>query len=196
MISAKNLVISFGEKQVLRGADLELRTGSHAALMGPSGGGKTTLMRILLGLTEPQSGTAKVQGKVACVFQEPRLLPTRTAAENVNAVLSDTAETMPIALEWLAKVGLEAAAYLRPAELSGGMAQRVAIARALAYGGDVLLLDEPLKGLDAALRSEMIALLRRESAGKTLLLITHELADAMALTDRIFQLCDGQIYVM
>ena len=196
MISVKNLDLSYGEKHVLRGCTLEIPAGGHAALMGPSGHGKTTLLKALLGLAKAQNGTAEILGKAAVVFQEPRLLPERTAAENINAVLSDTKETMPTALEWLEKVGLADSADLRPAELSGGMQQRVAIARALAYGGDVLLLDEPLKGLDAALHSEMLALLQRESEGKTLLLITHDEADAHALADTVYQLENGIVEIM
>ena len=196
MISVKNLNLSYGEKHVLRGCSLEIPAGGHAALMGPSGQGKTTLLKALLGLVKAQSGTAEIRGKAAVVFQEPRLLPDRTAAENINAVLSDTKVTMQAALEWLAKVGLADAADLYPQELSGGMQQRVAIARALAYGGDVLLLDEPLKGLDAALHAEMLELLKRESEGKTLLLITHDEADARALADTVYKLENGLINIM
>ena len=196
MISVKNLDLSFGEKHVLRGCSFEVPVGGHAALMGPSGQGKTTLLKALLGIVRAESGSAEIIGKAAAVFQEPRLLPGRTAAENVNAVLSDTAETMPQALDWLAKVGLADAADLYPAELSGGMQQRVAIARALAYGGDVLLLDEPLKELDAALHAEMLALLQKESAGKTLLLITHDEADARALCDAVYTLENGVVKIM
>ena len=196
MISVKNLELSYGEKRVLRGVNLEILAGSHVALMGGSGQGKTTLLRVLLGLAEAQHGTVELRGRAAVVFQEPRLLPERTALENINAVLSDTAETESTALEWLGKVGLSDAAALYPSELSGGMQQRVAIARALAYGGDVLLLDEPLKGLDTALHAEMLALLQRESAGKTLLVITHDEADAHALADTVYQLEDGKIRIM
>ena len=196
MISVKDLDLSYGEKHVLRGCSLEIPAGGHAALMGPSGQGKTTLLKALLGIAKAQSGTAEVRGKAAVVFQEARLLPERTAAENINAVLSDTQETMPQALEWLSKVGLADSADLHPAELSGGMQQRVAIARALAYGGDVLLLDEPLKGLDAALHAEMLTLLKNESTGKTLLLITHDEADARALCDTVYTLESGLIVVM
>jgi len=196
MISVHDLSVNFGDKQVLRGCNLELPVGSHTALMGGSGQGKTTLLKALLGLIRPQSGSVSVQGKVACVFQEPRLLPTRTAVENVNSVLSDHSETMSTALEWLSKVDMSDAAHHYPSELSGGMQQRVAIARALAYGGDILLLDEPLKELDAELHAKMLSLLQRESAGKTLLLVTHVASDARVLADTVYHLENGRINIM
>ena len=194
MISIRDLSLSYGARSVLRGCTLEVPTGGRIALMGPSGCGKTSLLRCLLGLQRPTSGSARLHGKAACLFQEPRLLPRRTAAENVNAVLSDTPATLPMAKEWLARVGLADAADLYPAELSGGMQQRVAIARALAYGGDVLLLDEPLKGLDAALREEILSLLRTQCEGRTVLLITHDAAEAEALGASVFHMEDGKIY--
>lgn len=194
MISIRDLSLSYGKRSVLRGCTLEVPAGERIALMGPSGCGKTSLLRCLLGLQRPTSGSAQLHGKAACLFQEPRLLPKRTAAENVNAVLSDTPATLPLAKEWLARVGLSDAADLYPAELSGGMQQRVAIARALAYGGDVLALDEPLKGLDAALREEMLSLLRTYCEGRTVLLITHDAAEAEALGAAIWHLKDGRVY--
>lgn len=194
MISIRDLSLTYGDRPVLRGCTLEAAKGERIALMGPSGGGKTSLLRCLLGLQRPTSGSAQLHGKAACLFQEPRLLPRRTAAENVNAVLSDSPATLPLAKEWLSRVGLADAADLYPAELSGGMQQRVAIARALAFGGDILLLDEPLKGLDAALRGEMLSLLRTHCEGRTVLLITHDETEAKALGAAIWHMKDGRVY--
>ena len=102
MIEARDLTVTYDSRAVLRDVTLTVPDGGHIALMGPSGCGKTTLLRILAGLQAPDAGTVRVEpGRMACVFQEPRLLPWRTAAENVNAVLSDRAQTMPQALIWL-----------------------------------------------------------------------------------------------
>ena len=191
MILAEKLTISYPGKAVLRDCSLHVRPGESFALMGPSGCGKSTLLKLLLGLRKPDSGRAEIRGKAACVFQEPRLLPWRTAAENVNAVLSDRKETMEEARAWLDKLELADAAGLYPDELSGGMKQRVAIARALAFGGEALLLDEPLKGLDEQLRLHTAELIRDAFRGKALLLATHDREEAALLADRVLIYRDG-----
>ena len=154
--------------------------------MGPSGCGKTSLMHAMAGLIKPEKGSVKVLGRVSCVFQEPRLLPWLSALENINVVLSDSAETLPEAQKWLDAVGLSEASDKRPGELSGGMQQRLSIARALAYGGDVLLLDEPLKGMDTETEDMVKSLILRESESKTLVLVTHDEAEARAFADRVY----------
>lgn len=188
MICFENISLSYGNKPVLSDMTLHIAAGEHAALMGPSGCGKTTLLRLAAGLLTPDRGAVTVSTRrIAYAFQEPRLLPWRTAAENVNAVLGDKAAAMPRAMEWLEAVGLADAADKFPRELSGGMAQRVNLARALAFDGDLLLLDEPAKGLDETRRSDILALLREHaSRGKTVLLATHDFREAQALADRIY----------
>ncbi len=192
MILAENLTAGYPGRTVLRDCELRIRPGERCALMGPSGCGKTTLLKLLLGLMKPESGRAEIHGKAACVFQEPRLLPWRTSVENVNAVLSDREETMAEARSWLERLDLAEAAGLYPEALSGGMKQRVAIARALAYGGDALLLDEPLKGLDQALKRQTAALILENSRDKALLLATHDREEAALLADRILTYRDGR----
>ena len=163
--------------------------------MGPSGCGKTTLLRVALSLQPPDAGTVSGDaGRTAAVFQEPRLLPWRTAAENVNAVLSDTEATMPEALSMLDRVELSDAAEKYPAELSGGMQQRVSIARALAYRPDLLVLDEPFRGLDDELRGRIVSLLSASlpSPSASLLLVTHSEDEARALGCRILRYRDGR----
>lgn len=192
MIETRDLTVTYDGRAVLRAVDLTVPDGGHIALMGPSGCGKTTLLRVLAGLRAPDGGTVRVSpGRMACVFQEPRLLPWRTAAENVNAVLSDRAQTMPQALAWLERLELSDARDQYPAALSGGMQQRVAIARALAYDAPMLLLDEPFRGLDAALRQRVTALVADAARAKTLVLATHDAADAAALGCAVYAYADG-----
>ena len=154
LLRFENVTKSYGDFTVFSDISLEVHEKEVVSIIGSSGSGKTTLLRVLAGLRAPDGGSVRVSpGRIACVFQTPRLLPWRTAAENVNAVLSDRAQTMPQARAWLERLELGEAAEQYPAALSGGMQQRVAIARALAYDAPVLLLDEPFRGLDAALRA-------------------------------------------
>ena len=192
MLELKNVSLSYGDLRVLRDVCLRLDPGKRIAVMGPSGCGKTSLLRVIAGLQSPDSGTVeRTAQRLSFVFQEPRLLPWRTAAENVNAVLSDRAQTMPQALAWLERLELSDARDQYPAALSGGMQQRVAIARALAYDAPVLLLDEPFRGLDAALRQRVTALVADAARAKTLVLATHDAADAAALGCAVYAYADG-----
>ena len=188
MLEVKDVEIAFGEKTVLSGCSLQAGPGDRIALMGPSGCGKTTLLALTLGLRKPDSGTVlNTAHRTAAVFQEPRLLPWCTAAENVNAVLSDGPDTMAEALVWLERLQLSAASDLYPAELSGGMQQRVAIARALAFRPDYLVLDEPFKGLDAELYHDVAGQISSHLGDAALLLATHRKEEAEALGCRILQ---------
>lgn len=144
-ILLKNITKSFGGNAVIQNFSAELPLDGVTVLRGPSGVGKTTLFRLLLGLEQPDAGEiVGMQGrKSAVVFQEDRLLPWATALENVALVSNPT-----IAEATLNQLGLGDSLHLLPRELSGGMQRRVAIARALAYHGDILFLDEPFTGLD------------------------------------------------
>ncbi len=187
MIELTNVCLRYGGQTVLSDQDLRIAPGERVALMGPSGCGKTSLLRLVAGLVKPTAGTLRVSAdRIAFLFQEPRLLPWLTAEENVNTVLSDRAATLPEARRWLEAVGLSPAAKKYPRELSGGMQQRLSLARALASGGSLLLLDEPLKGLDDETRADMLALLQTHTPGKTLLLATHDRTEAEALAHRRF----------
>lgn len=195
MIEVQGLTLAFGGNAVLRGVDFTLPRGGRSALMGPSGSGKTTFLRVLAGLQKPDSGTVQVSAqKIACVFQEPRLLPWLTAVQNVNVVLSDRAETLPQAAVWLERFGLADAAEQYPAALSGGMQQRVALARAMAYGADLLLLDEPFKAMDDALRRAVMQAVADAAGDTALVLVTHSAGEAEALGCTIYQYENGKFF--
>ncbi len=144
-ITLNSITKTFGENTVLRDFSAVLPFSGVTVLRGPSGTGKTTLFRLLLGLEQPDAGEilGMLGHKPAVVFQEDRLLPWATALENVALVSNPV-----IAEATLKQLGLGDSLHLLPRELSGGMQRRVAIARALAYQGDVLFLDEPFTGLD------------------------------------------------
>lgn len=189
MIELCNVTAGYNRQTVLEGCSLKVRPGEHVAVMGPSGSGKTTLLRLISGTLAPQSGTIRVKAeKLACLFQEPRLFPWLTALENVNLVLSDSAETLDTARHWLDVVGLSDAAGKYPAALSGGMRQRVSLARALAYGGDLYLLDEPMSALDGALSTQLLSLLQQYTQGKTMIFVTHNMEQAKSISDKIYLL--------
>ena len=193
VLELKEIFLSFWGHAVLSNCSLHLAPGERIALMGPSGCGKTTLLRTALSLQQPDIGTVVCRArKPAAVFQEPRLLPWLTALENVNLVLSDTPETLPAARAWLECMELADSAGLYPAELSGGMQQRVSLARALSCEPDLLVLDEPFKGLDSALYDRILEVLKKALDGASLLLATHREEEALALGCRIVRYNAGQ----
>ena len=120
------------------------------------------------------------------MFQEHRLLPWLTAAENVNLVLGDHPESLPEAIKWLKRVGLGDSIDKYPKELSGGMRQRVSLARALAFNGDLFLMDEPLASLDEESANEMLRLIKKHTDGKTVVLVTHNTEHAKLFADTIY----------
>lgn len=154
--------------------------GQTLAVTGASGAGKTTLLKAISGISPCDGGeVSRPDGRLAQVFQEPRLLPWYSAHHNVALVVSGRAPDL-VAQQWLARVGLATATHLYPAQLSGGMRQRVAIARALATSPSLLLVDEPFSALDAplaaALRADLIDLLAEE--GIVTVWVTHDLDEA------------------
>ena len=193
MLKLEEISVRFGEKQVLEKCGLRLEKGERVALTGPSGCGKTTLARVALSLHNPDSGTVSCGfARVAAVFQEPRLLPWLTAEENVNLVLSDSAETLAEARAWLENLELSDALALYPSELSGGMQQRVSIARALAAKPELLVMDEPFKAMDEALRDCVLRVTADALGDAALLLITHSEREALTLGCRVLRYVDGR----
>ncbi|MDX2266161.1 MAG: ATP-binding cassette domain-containing protein [Hyphomicrobiales bacterium] len=192
---------SFGERRVLEPLDLDIPAGQFVAIVGRSGGGKTTLLRLIAGLIPATEGAIFIdhepvrgmQKEVRVLFQDARLLPWQTVISNVGiARQSGWRET---AKATLADVGLEGRENDWPAVLSGGQRQRVALARALVSKPGVLLLDEPFGALDALTRVEMHQLMERIWGEHrfTTMLITHDVAEAVALADRVLVLRDGRI---
>ena len=154
MISFENVTFSYGEKDVFDGLNLSLPEGTNV-LVGASGSGKTTLLKLIAGLLTPEKGMITgVPLRPAVMFQENRLMPWLTARENVEAALPR--ERRREAVDWLRFVELEELEGRRPGDMSGGQQRRVALARALAFGGDLLIMDEPLKGLDEALIERLV----------------------------------------
>lgn len=199
-IRTQNLVKRFGQREVLHSLSLDIAPGELVAVVGRSGCGKSTFLRLLAGLEQASAGTISLDGKllntvhtdVRIMFQDARLLPWRTVVQNVALGLSGGHEA---ALAALAEVGLADRADEWPANLSGGQRQRVALARALVHQPRLLLLDEPLGALDALTRIEMQCLIERlwQQHGFTVLLVTHDVAEAVALGGRVILIEEGHI---
>lgn len=180
-----HVYLSFGEREVLRDFSLTVPAGGRCVLMGASGSGKTSILRLAAGLIRPTAG--RVRGGapevvVSMQFQEPQLLPWLTAEDNISLVLPKGRQSLPAARDLLAHVGLADAAGLYPSSLSGGMQQRVALCRALAAPYDLLLLDEPFRGLDPDTRRQAMTLVDESLAGRTLVLVTHDEEEAAFFT--------------
>ena len=178
MIKLQSISKSFDGVSVLENISAEIPDSGIFAICGTSGSGKTTLMRIILGLEQPDSGNIYgLEGKkAAVVFQNDRLLPWFSALDNVAAVCSKER-----AKELLEKVELSDSLDKKPAELSGGMCRRVALARALAFDADILLLDEPFKGLDDLTREKVMQFVKENLKNRTTILVTHDPRDAKDL---------------
>ncbi|WP_286197084.1 ATP-binding cassette domain-containing protein [Tropicibacter sp. R15_0] len=172
---------------ILGGVALRVTRGETVALTGPSGIGKTTILRVIAGLDEPTQGQCSVQGKIAMVFQEPTLLPWRSLTQNICL----TAGVTPVEAEhWLADVGLAGRGDDYPGQLSLGQERRLALARAFAAKPDLLLMDEPFVSLDRELADEMMALFEklRDAHQVTTLLVTHVAEEAERLATRVITL--------
>jgi len=191
-----------GSLEVLDDISFDLQPCSFVSLIGPSGGGKSTLLRVLAGLVPPNAGQiyydgkpqASTRPKIGMVFQNANLMPWRTVLENITLPLQLAGTPMPEshtkAMDMVHMVGLEGFEGKLPHELSGGMAQRVAIARSLVQDPEILLLDEPFGQLDALTRERMGEELLRiwGSKRKTIVMVTHSISEALYLADRVLVL--------
>jgi len=201
-LHAAGIVVAFGERRVLDGASIDLAPGEVVALLGPSGAGKSTLLRVLAGLLTPDAGTVVLDGRditrlpthrrdIGMVFQDEQLFPHRSVGANVAFGLKmhgvPRAERDRRVAELLMLVGLTGFEHRSVTSLSGGEAKRVALVRSLAPKPAVLLLDEPLTGLDRDLHDELAAELARllRATRTTALLVTHDRDEAAMIADRI-----------
>lgn len=186
MLKAVNISKVFDGKTVFSDISLNIEDGERVALLGLSGTGKTTLLRVLTGLEKPDSGSVIMKNHVRMtwIFQEDRLFPGRSVLANMKAVTDDIATID----KYLSLCSLADEKKKKVAQLSGGMSRRLAIARALAFGGELYCFDEPLQELDVKTASDMLELLKNEIAGKTALIITHSATEALTLADRIIVL--------
>ncbi len=178
----RNVCLSLGGRAILERFDFSLAENTRTVILGTSGCGKTTLLRLASGLQNPDSGTAEpFSGRPSFLFQEDRLVPWSDALGNLTIL------GIPLgrAREYLAKVGLAGEEGKLPEELSGGMKRRLAVARCFAYGGDAFYLDEPLQGLDIRTAGDVLAFMAEELGEKSALLITHNPEEALALADRV-----------
>ncbi len=186
MIEFVKVSKSFDGKYVLKDFSVTFSDGEFVCLLGASGCGKTTILRLASGLSLPDSGEIKRDETLrqSFIFQENRLLSWYDALGNILAVTNDREK----AEHYLKETGLSEDAHKFPAELSGGMKRRLAIARALAFGGDIFFLDEPLRELDKKTASLIHALLKKELKGKTVIMVTHIPQEAELLADRVITL--------
>ncbi|MEW6064446.1 peptide ABC transporter ATP-binding protein [Desulforamulus profundi] len=214
MIVAKNVHKSFGQLQVLRGIDLQVKEQEVVVIIGPSGSGKSTFLRCLNLLEEPTSGEITIDGmcltdktsdinqirqNVGMVFQRFNLFPHKTALENITLApikvkgLTEN-EANAIARDLLAKVGLQDKEPSYPDQLSGGQQQRVAIARALAMKPKVMLFDEPTSALDPEMVGEVLAVMKDLARdGMTMVVVTHEMGFAREVGDRVLFIDEGRV---
>ena len=190
MIEFLNVTKKYREQTVLDNFSLIVNDGERIVLTGESGAGKTTILRVLSGLESVDSGSVVCDEKMAYMFQEPRLLPWKTAKENILAALKN--ENYSLSDKYIDAIGLSDAANKTPDKLSGGMAQRVSFARFLAYaeesGATVLLLDEPFSALDKDTADKMLNLLLDFSKDMTVILVTHDQETADSLGGRVVKL--------
>lgn len=215
-IVIEDLRKSFGEQKVLNGIDLAVNAGETLAVLGRSGTGKTVLLKLIVGLEKPDSGSIRVIGqditnmdrdhlneirkKIGFLFQSAALYDSLTVEENVAFPLArhtkmSEAERTTRARELLSAVGMESGLKKLPSEISGGMQKRVGLARALALDPEILLFDEPMAGLDPITAAEIGKLIveQQKQRNITSIVVTHEIHSAKIFADRFVLMNEGEI---
>jgi polar amino acid transport system ATP-binding protein len=213
-LKVTNVSKSFGDQAVLRQVNLELEKVHTLALIGPSGGGKSTLLRIIAGLEKPDEGQISLNDKgiifrekelmahrrsIGTVFQAYNLFPHLTALQNITLPLEkvhhyEPAEARQLAGEILERFQLSEHSHKSPAQLSGGQRQRVAIARAVSIKPKLLLFDEPTSALDPEMTAEVLQLIEElREEGRDLMIVTHQMGFAHRIADQIALLSGGRI---
>ena len=181
-----NMSKKYDTKTVLKQINYDIEEGATTCIMGPSGCGKTTLLRMMMGLETPDSGEmAGLEGlKKSAVFQEDRLCENLTVARNIK-IATHQPLALPHLLDALQKVNLPPNCLKQPVyQLSGGQKRRVAILRALMTDYDILLLDEPFKGLDLETKKQVIQYVKEATVGKTVILVTHDEMECQLISDK------------
>jgi NitT/TauT family transport system ATP-binding protein len=200
VLRIRGLTVAYGGPPILENVDLDVGAGQFVSLIGASGSGKTSVLRAVTRLLEPQSGTVELDvppHDVGFLFQDDALLPWRTALDNVALGLrirgAGRAAALGTADQWLARLGLDGFGHRYPRQLSGGQRKRVALAQVLALEPRLLLMDEPFASLDAIVRvrltEDLLGWVERQRL--TVLLVTHDLEEAIGLSDVVYVLSRG-----
>jgi len=200
VLRVRDLELGYGQEPIIERVNLEVAAGKFVSLVGPSGSGKTSILRAVSGLLAPRSGSVELNGDsdaLGFLFQDDALLPWRTARENVALGMRIRKIPRGAALDeadaWLTRLGLESFGGRFPHELSGGQRKRVAIAQILAVKPKLLLMDEPFAALDAIVRTritqELLNWVEREHL--SVLLVTHDLEEALTVSDTVYLLSQG-----
>lgn len=215
-VVVEGLHFSRGETEIFRGVDLQIPRGKMTAIMGPSGTGKTTLLKLIGGQLQPDAGRVMIEGenihaqsrkalfamrrRMGMLFQSGALFSDLSVFENVAFPLrvhTDLPEAMvrDLVLMKLEAVGLRGARDLMPAELSGGMTRRVALARAIALDPQLILYDEPFVGQDPISMGVLVQLIKRlnEALGLTSVVVSHDIKETLSIVDYVYVISDGQV---
>lgn len=180
-----NLSKSFGKKNVFKDLSLNIQDNKITYIMGESGCGKTTFLRILAGLDDKYDGTVDtLSGKISYVFQEPRLFPNLSVSKNISIIANQEKLSIDDVLNI---VELENEALNSPSSLSGGMKMRLSLARALYHNGDLYLMDEPFSALDQDMKNRIIPKVLNALKGKTVIIVSHDETEASKYADSIIR---------